>query len=452
MTSESVFDATRDDIAEQAVLGSVIMNNDLYDIAVSRGVNDGVFAGDSNRILWYAIERMVSEQRAVDFVTLRNWLTASEELGMVGGIEYVSTLVEGVPAATNIGHYSDIVVERWRARMIAKSVIQARSKLGNGAKADEVSTLLSAALEATTDTGTQDSGRLSEFLERRVGLMGAKSLPWGIDKLDRRIGGLPEGSLVIVGAYPSEGKTAFTTCVLTKLAKAGVPVGLFSVEMSAAQINMALLGRESGLGMAHVMRGIGEMNDDEITRLTRAKHVLDKLPFWMDASPVSVNEVAAQSRVWKRKHGIKVVAVDYLQLLKRQTGEENRRIGIDASVNALKGLAQTTGLTVILLSQLARGNDYAAHASSNKLKESGGINEAADLILMVSRPNRQEAGICPECNGAGHSFCPMCHGDGSISQDTEMKVVCEKNKFGPIGKCTLGWTGKTMSIHNEVIM
>ena len=450
MTPESIQQATRDDVAELCVVGSVILNNDLYDVAVAHGINDSVFASDVNRILWYAIDGLIARQRAVDLVTLRKALTESGELELVGGTDYLSMLCDGVPAATNVEHYADIVVERWRARRLAKSVRQATGKLSEGAKADEVSQILGRALEATTATGGADSGKLEEFLARKVGLAGVKSLPWGLEKFDRRIGGLPESSLIIVGAYPGEGKTAFTTCILTKLAKGGVPVGLFSAEMSAAQINMSLLGRESGLGMAKVMRGFENMTEDEVERLTRAKQTLEKLPFWMDAGPVKAAEAIARARVWKRKHGIKVVAVDYLQLLKRQSGEEDRRIGIDAAVNALKGFAQTSGMTVILLSQLARGSDGGAHTSSHKLKESGGVLEAADVVLMIKRPNRQDYETCHECNGAGHSFCPKCGGDGYISNDTTMNVVCEKNRFGPIGSVRLGWDGKTMSVHDEV--
>lgn len=429
-----------DENAERSTIGSVILNNDAFDVVVAAGLKADDFGQAANRQVFAAIEEMVQVGQAIDLVTLRNKVKSEGKLEAIGGVTYLSALTDAVPAVSNVKYYAEIVLERSRARKLYYAMVVAKTQLEQSGKASDTSTILSDVLEATLPQITLDEGMIGSLLSRGIGLSKAASYPWGWRDLDRKTGGIPEGALTVIGAYPGVGKTALATSMMTKLARNNVPVVLFSTEMSAAQIIQTILGRESGVGPSYLRsRGIEGLDGNALERLTETKQEIEQLPLYILAGPVSATEAIAHTRALIRKHDIKLIVIDYLQLMTRAAKEENRRIGIDNAIRAMQGFAQSSGTSVVLLSQLSR--------DKGELKESGGIDAEANQILKLDRPNFRKLEPCPHCSGPGDVHCQHCRGDGEVSLDTEMVVRIEKNRFGDAG-CSvgLGWDGRLMQV------
>jgi replicative DNA helicase len=310
--------------------------------------------------------------------------------------------------------------------------------------------MLDAALDGSIAHATGRSRNLRDLLRDDVGMKPVKGLDWGLARLDRDVGAIPEAALTILGASPGVGKTSLALTVLLHLATAGVPVLIFSLEMSEAQLMHTLAARGARVSAGRLRRlGYCGLHPDERARMEGWMAALyDKASpcLYVETRHNRIAEIAAHARRMQRQHGIVLVVVDYLQLISREPGEESRRLGIDATVNALKRLAKDSGLSVMLLSQLSRSPTNEPPTMS-RLKESGGIEEAADMILLLHRPQFRQWDTCQDCGGAQVANCQRCHGDGQVSRDTRLDVHVEKNKFGPAGfACKFTWDGPYMTI------
>ncbi len=439
--------------AEEALVGAVLLSvkNECLDVAMAAGVEPGHLTDRRLARIYEAALSVADGGRVVDLVTVMGELVGAGAIDAIGDA-YLLRLIDPdkCPVAANVGHYASIVLERARARTLHQALEVARRGLQGGDTPATVAVGLADALDASLAVRDEEAGQVGELLRRDVGLAKAETIPWGFPLFDRRTGGIPEASLIVIAGYPGEGKTSLTTCVLSYLAAHGTPVALFSVEMSAGQVMQTLLGRESGIGAGKLrVHGAKGLDIPGMAKLQGAVEKMQKWPLHIVAGSVSAEAVCARARVMQRKHGLKLVAVDYLQLLQRAGAEESRRLGIDAAVNSFKALAQSSGLAVLLLSQLARTDAKNPQAKSNLLKESGGINEAADMVVTLDRPNFRKVGPCPECGSFARPACVQCYGDGQVSIDTEIVLNVEKNRLGDTGRVTLGWSGRFMRVYER---
>lgn len=447
--------------AERSVLGALILSPQTMDAVMAEGLREEDFGSAAHRAIWRSACRMINGGGEADTVTLRNDLAAVGELESAGGVAYLDGLLDATPAAANAPHYARIVREKARARRLYQAAAEAMGTLRSGHELADARGVLTAAVEASVGNVGDTGGWIGDVLRAHVSAPAPKMISYGLDALDRHTGGLAEGVLCVVGAYSSTGKTSFATTVLGHMARKAVPVALFSLEMSRDQVAQTVLAREAGIPIWRLRRAAKEaLNERDAARRAEVVAGMD-VPLWIDEKPSTSAEIAAKTRLLARKFGVRAIAVDYLQLLTPNQREKDRRQEIDAHVQTLKRLARETGVSVMLLSQLARPQAHGGRGSAtdnnpkpsvHALKESGAINDAADTTLLLWRPRFQQFEICPECAGMDgkRAGCGHCGGRGQVSTDNELQVIIGKDRFGEAGyPVKLDWDGQYFQISSR---
>jgi replicative DNA helicase len=385
--------------AERSILGAVILDNHALNAAVQILRTDDFFLPQHRHIF----ERMVQlseKQQAIDPVTLMEDLGRRGELEAAGGVAYLSQLADGLPRVTNVDHYARIVKEKAILRSLVHSaaVIQEQAL----AAGDDADVILDRA-----------ESRIFQLAEDRVkaGLIGVKDLvKEGYDRLEkifsegRRITGLATGyagldnetaglqpsELVILAARPSMGKTALALNIAENVAlRQREPVAIFSLEMSKESLLLRLLASEARVD-AHKFR-TGHLSRDDWSRVTASLASLGDAPIWIDDSASStVLEMGAKARRLKRDRGLSLMIVDYLQLVV-PTGSgrnTNRQEEVSSISRTLKGLAKELKIPILVLSQLTRAPEREERKPQlADLRESGAIEQDADVVVFINRPN-----------------------------------------------------------------
>jgi len=385
--------------AERSILGAVLLDNHALNAAVERLRSEDFFLPQHRNIF----ERMVQlgeRQQAIDTITLMEDLSRSGTLEAAGGVAYLSQLADGLPRVTNVDHYARIVKEK----AVLRNLIHSASAIQEQALAagDEADVILDRAESA-----------IFQLAEDRVraGLIGVKDLvKEGFERLEkifsegRRITGLATGypgldnetaglqpsELIILAARPSMGKTALALNMAENVAlRQREPVAIFSLEMSKESLLLRLLASEARVD-AHKFR-TGHMNRDDWGKVTRTLAELGEAPIWIDDSASStVLEMGAKARRLKRDRGLSLMIVDYLQLVvPTHSGRgTNRQEEVSSISRALKGLAKELKVPVLVLSQLTRAPEREERKPQlADLRESGAIEQDADVVLFINRPN-----------------------------------------------------------------
>lgn len=435
--------------SERAVIGACLLNADAVATVQAAGLTPDDFSDSASAAVCRAIFGLSEAGRPCDIVLVRRAMEESGELGKIGGAAGLSDLLDQCPAACNVEHYASVVLEKSRARRLMLALMGAMDSLSGSEPIENVRTAVMEAVEASMPNASMESGFIGEFLRRGIGLSASKSLPWAWPALTRATGGLPDGALTIIGAYPAAGKTALAATQAAHLALQNTPIGFFSCEMAGSQIIATILARDAGVSAGKLrFEGAGAFTGDTARRLGEAVGRVCEWPFLLAPNPASATEIAGRARVWAHRHGVRAVFVDFLQLLRVSGNAESRRLAIDASVQTLKMLASETGVAVVLLSQLRRTQNRA-EADIGDLKESQHIEEAADLVLLVRRPKQGQSETCQLCAGVygRNPNCPDCAGLGVKSLDDEMVITVGKSRFGAAGSTVrLAWNGPTMCI------
>ncbi len=411
------------------MIGAILLNSDTYDTCVSMGLVPEMMCDQRHATLYTAITHLMADHVPPDIVTLSEALSRTGRLEAAGGTTYIIEIVINTPAACNIQHYVDIILQNYHIIKLCQGATQLLAGAKAGTKLTHLRANMLTTLESTQRDEQRDQGTLKNLLERGVGLRHAETLPWGWEHLDNSVGGIPKAALTVIGAYPAIGKTAFVTSLLVNAADHGHSVAFFSCEMTSDQVMHRLIALKSQVSM-NVIRDndISQMRSNDQAKVADAVVALASLPFTLAAGRQTAEEIIARTRILIRKRQITMIAVDYLQLV-QGVNTDNRRLDIDDTVNSLKGLSQQTGIAVVLLSQLARVPDRQRLPHIGMLKESGGIEEAADMVALLHRPRFNEE-----------------------ENDDEITVLIEKNKFGPAGiKVPLAWDGKHVTISDKDI-
>ena len=421
--------------AEQAVLGAMLLDAD----AALRGaelLDDAMFHREGHRRLFRAMHGIVERGGVIDPVTLRDEVDRRGELEAVGGIEYLSYLLDVVPTAANIDYHAKIVRDKALLRRLIEAATGIVQEAYEGKRlADEVLDSAEQRIFLVSETRkTEGFVRLKELLwptmERieslHAGGQSITGVPSGFADLDDKTAGFQNADLVIVAARPSMGKTALCLNVAQHAAiEKGIPVAIFSLEMAKAQLVQRLLTSEARVD-AHRLRQ-GMLKDADYALLARAAGILSSAPIWIDDSAaLTPLELRSKARRIKAEHNVGLIIVDYLQLMRSPEQSENRVQEISAISRALKALAKELDVPVVALSQLSRapeqrGGEHRRPQLSD-LRESGAIEQDADVVLFIYREEMYSGTEDPKT------------GDNIEGQ---AEVIIGKQRNGPTGTIKL---------------
>ncbi len=391
--------------AEQAVLGGLLLDNDALD-RVADMISEGDFYRQDHRLIFRHVCRMVEKNKPADIVTVAEMLDSCNELEGIGGLAYLSALAQSTPSSANVRRYAEIVRERAVMRKLAEvgSAIAESAYTPAGRSARELLDEAEAKVFEIGEAGARSRQGfqelpplLTEVVERidqlysQGGQSDVTGIATGFADLDRQTSGLQPGDLVIVAGRPSMGKTAFALNIAEHVAlELKQPVAVFSMEMSGAQLAMRLIGSVGRLDQ-HKLR-TGRLEDDEWRRLTHAVGRLNDAPVYIDeTAALNALELRARARrlarQWQGGPGLGLIVIDYLQLMSASGTGENRATEISEISRSLKALAKELRVPVMALSQLNRSLEQRPNKRPvmSDLRESGAIEQDADLILFIYR-------------------------------------------------------------------
>jgi len=388
--------------AEQSVLGGLLLDNAAWD-RIADIISDDDFYRFDHRIIWQHITRLIGLARPADVITVYESLSNAGKDEEAGGLSYLNALAHNTPSAANIRRYAEIVREKSMLRKlvsvaddIASAAFNPQGKEARQILDDAEARVFQIAQEgARGNKGFQDiQPLLAQVVERidelyhREGDSEVTGVPTGFVDLDRMTSGLQPGDLIIVAGRPSMGKTSLSMNIGEHIAiEQGLPVAVFSMEMGAVQLAMRMVG-SVGMLDQHRMR-TGKLTEDDWPRLTHAVKKVQEAQIYIDESPgLTAMEVRARARRLARQCGqLGLIIIDYLQLMSGSSGSENRATEISEISRALKGLARELNCPLIALSQLNRSLEQRPNKRPvmSDLRESGAIEQDADLILFIYR-------------------------------------------------------------------
>jgi replicative DNA helicase len=392
--------------AERSVLGAILLENHALNAAIEKLKSQDFFLDQHRRIFDRMIE-LGEAQQAIDLVTLTEELHRRGELDAAGGAAYLAQLVDGVPRVVNVDHYARIVKEKAILRNLihASHAIQQQALDADDeadAILDRAESLIFELAEARIRAGligVKDLVRDNYERLERIFSEGRRvtGLASGYTQLDNQTAGLQPSELIILAARPSMGKTSLALNIAENVALGKrEPVAVFSLEMSKESLLLRLLSSEARVD-AHKFR-TGHMGKDDWRRITESLGRLGEAPLWIDDSAsATVTEIGAKARRLKRDKVLSLVIVDYLQLIAARGRFSNRNEEVSSISRALKGLAKELKVPVLVLSQLTRAPERDERRPQlADLRESGAIEQDADVVLFIHRPNFYKADMPDE--------------------------------------------------------
>ena len=380
-----------------AVLGSMLLDEEAVSSAVEK-LDAGCFYKDTHRKIFQAISDLFNANKAVDLITLIEALKQDGSLEAVGGASYLTSLANAVPTSANINHYANIVREKYILRTLinnsTKVISLCHESQGNIAEVVDSAERLIFEVSDRRNQGTylhlkeivKDSiETIDRLYQNKAHVTG---IPTGYVDFDIKTAGLQASDLIIIAGRPSMGKSAFALGIAEY---AGViekvPTAIFSLEMSKEQLVQRMLCAHARVD-AHKVR-TGYLATSDWPRLTAAAGKLSEAPIFIDDTPaISVMELRAKARRLKSHHGIKLIILDYMQLMRGSAmNMESRQQEISEISRSLKALARELSVPVIAISQLSRAvesrTDHRPQLSD--LRESGAIEQDADVVVLILR-------------------------------------------------------------------
>lgn len=382
--------------AEQSVLGGILLDNQAIN-AAQEILSDSDFYSDAHKKIFAAMQELSDRGEPVDLITISDHLRDKKQLDQVGGAAYLAALVDSVPSAANITYYARIVREKAILRNLISTSTDILTK--SYEQSAEVDDILDEAEHAIFEISQnkirrsfyplkeiiKDSFRTIERLYERKELI--TGVPTGFEKFDELTSGLQRSDLIIIAGRPSMGKTAFALNIARYAAvESNTPVAIFSLEMSKEQIAMRLLSSTAKVDSQRIRKGfLGEL---DWPKLTDAAGMLSEAPIYIDDTPaITVLEMKAKSRRLKAEHGLGLIIIDYLQLMRGVGYKDSREQEISEISRSLKALAKELNVPVIALSQLNRKVEDRTNRRPQMadLRESGAIEQDADVIAFIYR-------------------------------------------------------------------
>ena len=389
--------------AEKALLGAILIAKDKSRVIdeVNQIIKSTDFYRKANQVIYLTILDLFNTRKDIDSITLTEKLTNTNQLEAVGGIAYITDLSNCVPSAVNIKSYANIV----RENAIKRELINAGQKIIQQAREADGDVDINLVLDnaekdileiAKTANNTDRIVEPAEYImnafteiEKRYNssqdgkLFG---LDTGFSELNRMTGGLQKSDLIILGARPSMGKTAFALNILANLARKNVPVAIFSLEMSSEQLTNRLFSLY-GLIDSNSIR-LGKLDGNELERLTLTSTILSGKPLYIDdTADLNMSKLRTKARKLKREKDIKLLVIDYLQLMQGSSRKIDRQQEISEISRSLKLLARELDITIIALSQLSRAVESRQDKRPmlSDIRESGAIEQDADIVMFLYR-------------------------------------------------------------------
>jgi replicative DNA helicase len=387
--------------AERSILGAILLDNFAYNQAAEH-LKDEDFSLDSHRRIYKRMQDLAESSRPIDMITLIEELDRHKDLQAIGDVAYVSSLVEGVPERPSIEHYVRIVRDKALLRGLISASNTAIARASDQSDtAEEVLSEAEAAIfqlsEKRIGRGFQNFeeifkshfGSIDDLLKRGQRVTGLET---HYEDLDNLTSGFQRSDLIIIAARPSMGKTAFALNIAENCAvKDKKTVGVFSLEMSSEALLLRLLCSQAQID-SHAMR-TGFLPKEEYRKVARAYAELSTSPVFVDDTPgISLSELRAKSMRLKHAQGaLDLIVVDYLQLMTAGTKKyENRTQEVSAISRGLKAIAKELTVPVVALSQLSRAPESRSSKDNepklSDLRESGAIEQDADVVMFIYRP------------------------------------------------------------------
>ncbi|MEH6940867.1 replicative DNA helicase [Bacillus sp. JJ722] len=416
--------------AEQAVLGAIFLQPSSIIVA-----SEYLMAEDFYRVahqkIFQVMLKLNNSGSAVDLVTVTEELAASKSLEDVGGVNYLSELAESAPTAANIEYYAKIVDEK---SLLRRTIRVASQIVQDGySREDEVEAYISEAEKSIMEVAQRkNAGAFQnikdvlvntydniEILANRKGDI--TGIPTGFAELDRMTAGFQRNDLIIVGARPSVGKTAFALNIAQNVAtKTEENVAIFSLEMGAEQLVMRMLCAEGNIN-AQGLR-TGALTDEDWRKLTMAMGSLSNAGIYIDDTPgVRIGDIRSKCRRLKQEHGLGMILIDYLQLIRGDGNSgDNRQQEVSEISRSLKALARELKVPVIALSQLSRGVEQRQdkRPMMSDIRESGSIEQDADIVAFLYRDD---------------------YYDKESENKNIIEIIIAKQRNGPVGTVSLAF-------------
>lgn len=389
--------------SERSVLGAMLLSEDVV-AAVGEALAGEDFYLPQHGTIFRLILEMYGRGEPADAITVAAALADSGDLGRVGGAPYLHTLISTVPTAANASYYARIVGERAVQRRLIEVGVRIAElgyqPLGLERNVTDLADLAQHAVsEILPARGSNDFSALGELLqptlddiEAAATRMGMVGVPTGFTDLDRLMNGLQPGQLAIIAARPGLGKSTLGADIVRSAAiRHGIPSAFFTLEMSKVELVTRILSAEARVPL-HVLRS-GHLSDDDWARLAKRIGEVAEAPlFFDDTANLTLSQVRSKALRLKRQHGLRLLVVDYLQLMSTPGRTESRQQEVAQLSRGLKLLAKELGLPVIAMSQLNRGPEgrQSKRPQLSDLRESGAIEQDSDIVLFVHRDDYYE--------------------------------------------------------------
>jgi replicative DNA helicase len=422
--------------AEQSVLGALIRDNAAFDRIGGLSVDD--FYSTDHRTIFNVISKLILRGKQVDVITLFDALRGTGKADDIGGMQYLNAIEQATPSAANVHRYAEIVRSHADKRALLKALDTASAALTSGGDMADAIERAQAAMMALTERRQPRepkliseivTGNVEQIDERYHGNNGPRGIRTGFEVLDHKLNGMRPGEVYILAGRPGMGKTALALQIsynVTQKEQAAGAALFFSQEMEAPELGERILALAGGVPYDHIMSG--NMHDDDWPRLTYGIQQLNDAPLLIDDSPaLTLRDVRSKALAVKRKHGLALVVIDYLQLM-RGTGE-NRTQEVGAISRGLKALAKELKAPFLVLSQLSRKCEERTDKRPwlADLRESGDIEQDADCVMFVYRPVEYD-----------EEFQPA----------ELMEVIVAKKRNGKKGTVPLAYEGHFMRVSN----
>jgi replicative DNA helicase len=428
--------------AEQSILGSLMLSKEAI-IKIADLVKPKDFYHPAHETIYETIIDLYENREPIDLLSLSNRLKEKGKLEEIGGQSYLTTLVNSVPTAAHIDHYGKIVQKKSTLRRL----IDAASQIVNLGydEEKEADVLLDQAEQKIFNVSQnylhQDFSPIKPILEEAFDRIDEvhknkgklRGLPTGFYELDNILAGLQNSNLVILAARPSLGKTSLAMDIARNVAtREKIPVGIFSLEMSQEELIDRLLCSQANIDLWKLRTGrlSSEGENDDFSRIGQAMGVLSEAPIFIDdAASSSIMEMRTMARRLQAEHGLGLIIVDYIQMMKSQSSIENRVQEISEISRSLKSLARELKIPVLALSQLSRAIESreGQFPRLSDLRESGSIEQDADVVLFIYREDK-------------------------VRKDVEQKnvadIVIAKHRNGPVGQVKLYFNENYASFRN----
>lgn len=464
--------------AEQALIGALLANNKAYE-KVSEFLRSQHFSDPIHAKVFDVMARLIQKGHVADVITLKNYFEQEGTLNDVGGIPYLIKLSESSSPLTNVEYYAQFVYDKYLRRELISTGYDIASEAMNE-KLDETTALqiekaekrlFELAMHGDGQKGFQDFGtslnQALELIEKAYQKEGKVSgLSTGLADLDKKLGGLNDSDLLILAGRPAMGKSALAMNIAYNVAENMMisqtmdphskGVAIFSLEMSADQLASRILASITDTS-GHKLRN-GDMELAEFNRVVAAVREYQKLPLYIDDTPgITINTIRTRARRLKRTHGLGLIVIDYIQLIsgsENKKGEGNRVQEVSEISRGLKILAKELKVPVIALSQLNRGLEQRddKRPLMSDLRESGSIEQDADIVMFVFRENYYIHNAEPKRNTGETDEHFQKRTEEWQIRDRETanlgEVIVGKHRHGSTGTVKLFWNGEYARFSN----